>query len=171
MPNYMLLLYSEPPASPEEAAQREANLPLWIQLNESLEKDGLLVGADRAGVQADRHLLAGAFDRVDDDVRGIGVDARHAGQRDRDAALLEDLAADGLRRRLAHLDAAAGELPVAVVGAPHEEHPVATVAHDGVDHHHQTVDGRRVRIVEVLVDPGHGRGSWPPRRSGTTHAR
>jgi hypothetical protein len=47
MPNYMLLLYSEPPASPEEAAQREADLPLWIQLNESLEKEGLLVGADR----------------------------------------------------------------------------------------------------------------------------
>jgi hypothetical protein len=47
MPNYLLLLYAEPPASPEEVAEREAQLPLWIQLNESLEKAGLLVGADR----------------------------------------------------------------------------------------------------------------------------
>jgi hypothetical protein len=47
MPNYMLLLYAEPPASPEVVAEREANLPLWFQLNERLEKAGLLVGANR----------------------------------------------------------------------------------------------------------------------------
>ena len=51
----------------------------------------LLARPDDASVQADGHLLAGAFDRVDDDVRGVGVDPGHAGERDRDPGLLEDL--------------------------------------------------------------------------------
>jgi hypothetical protein len=46
MPNYMLLLYSGQ-ASPAEQAEREAELPLWFQLNESLRDAGLLVGTDR----------------------------------------------------------------------------------------------------------------------------
>jgi hypothetical protein len=47
MPNYMLLLYSTPPTTPEEAAEREAQRPLWVEYTESLEKAGLLVGTDR----------------------------------------------------------------------------------------------------------------------------
>jgi hypothetical protein len=47
MPNYALLFYSEPPASAEEVAEREATLPLWIELGESLEKAGLLVSSGR----------------------------------------------------------------------------------------------------------------------------
>jgi hypothetical protein len=47
MPNYMLLLYSEPAQSPEEAAKREAEIPLWIEYTQSLEKAGLLIGTDR----------------------------------------------------------------------------------------------------------------------------
>ena len=47
MPNYMLLFYAEPPASPDEEAEREAQLPVWLELNESLAKAGLLVAGDR----------------------------------------------------------------------------------------------------------------------------
>src|SRR5919109_909439 len=41
MPNYMLLLYA-PEVGPDEQAEREAQMPLWVQLNESLEEAGLL---------------------------------------------------------------------------------------------------------------------------------
>jgi hypothetical protein len=46
MPNYMLLLYAE---GVEEAAQaeREAQLPVWLELNESLREAGLLVANGR----------------------------------------------------------------------------------------------------------------------------
>jgi hypothetical protein len=46
MPNYMLLLYA-PEADPAEQAEREAELPLWRELNESLQEAGLLVAAGR----------------------------------------------------------------------------------------------------------------------------
>ena len=84
-----------------------------------------LAGPGGSGVHAHGHLLAGAFDRVDDDVRGIGVDPGDAGERDRDPGLLEDLPPDRRGDRLAHLDAPAGQLPVAVIGAPDEENPAA----------------------------------------------
>ena len=46
MPNYMLLLYAE---ASEEAAQaaREAELPRWFELNDSLREAGLLVANGR----------------------------------------------------------------------------------------------------------------------------
>ena len=47
MPKYMLLFYAEDPASDEEAAERDANLPLWLELGESLEKAGLLAANGR----------------------------------------------------------------------------------------------------------------------------
>jgi hypothetical protein len=46
MPNYLMLLYADE-ADPAELAQREAELPLWGQLNESLQEAGLLVASDR----------------------------------------------------------------------------------------------------------------------------
>lgn len=46
MPNYMLLLYA-PKMGPAEQAEREAELPLWIELNDSLREAGLLVGNGR----------------------------------------------------------------------------------------------------------------------------
>lgn len=46
MPNYMMLLYA-PEAEGAEQAEREAELPLWVELNASLEEAGLLVAAGR----------------------------------------------------------------------------------------------------------------------------
>jgi hypothetical protein len=46
MPQYMLLLYANE-ADPAEQAQREAELPVWMELNESLQEAGLLVGTGR----------------------------------------------------------------------------------------------------------------------------
>jgi hypothetical protein len=46
MPNYLLMLYA-PEADPAEQAEREAELPLWIELNQSLREAGLLVAAGR----------------------------------------------------------------------------------------------------------------------------
>lgn len=46
MPNYMLLLYA-PEVAPEEQAEREAELPVWLELNESLREAGLLVANGR----------------------------------------------------------------------------------------------------------------------------
>jgi hypothetical protein len=46
MPQYMLLLYSSE-AGPAEQEEREAEMPLWLQLNQSLSDAGLLVGTDR----------------------------------------------------------------------------------------------------------------------------
>jgi hypothetical protein len=46
MPNYMLLLYADE-AGPAEQAEREADLPLWFELNESLREAGLLRGNNR----------------------------------------------------------------------------------------------------------------------------
>ncbi len=46
MPQYMLLLYSDDP-DPQEQAERDAEMPLWIEFTESLREAGLLLGADR----------------------------------------------------------------------------------------------------------------------------
>ena len=46
MPRYMMLLYAGE-ASPAERAEREAEIPLWLELNRSLQAAGLLVGTDR----------------------------------------------------------------------------------------------------------------------------
>jgi hypothetical protein len=46
MPQYMLLLYAEE-AEGEELAHREAEMPLWFELNRSLEEAGVLVGNGR----------------------------------------------------------------------------------------------------------------------------
>ena len=46
MSQYMLLLYA-PEVGPEERAKREAEMPLWLELNESLQQAGLLVASDR----------------------------------------------------------------------------------------------------------------------------
>jgi hypothetical protein len=42
----MLLLYS-PEVGPGEQAEREAELPIWLELNDSLREAGLLVGNGR----------------------------------------------------------------------------------------------------------------------------
>jgi hypothetical protein len=46
MPNYMLMLYAGE-VGPAEQAEREAELPLWLELNDSLQKAGLLVATGR----------------------------------------------------------------------------------------------------------------------------
>jgi hypothetical protein len=46
MPNYLLMLYS-PEVGPAEQAEREAELPLWFELNESLKEAGLLIDTGR----------------------------------------------------------------------------------------------------------------------------
>lgn len=46
MAKYMVLLYSDH-AGPAEQAQREAEMPLWLEFNASLRDAGLLVSADR----------------------------------------------------------------------------------------------------------------------------
>jgi hypothetical protein len=46
MSQYMLLLYA-PEVGPGEQAQREAEFPVWLELNESLREAGLLVGNGR----------------------------------------------------------------------------------------------------------------------------
>jgi hypothetical protein len=46
MPNYMLLLYA-PEVGPAEQAERDAELPVWFELNDSLREAGLLVGNGR----------------------------------------------------------------------------------------------------------------------------
>jgi hypothetical protein len=46
MSQYILLLYS-PEAAPAEQAEREAELPMWLELNDSLREAGLLVGNGR----------------------------------------------------------------------------------------------------------------------------
>jgi hypothetical protein len=46
MPRYMLLLYS-PEVDEAQQAERDAELPLWYQVTESLREAGLLVSTDR----------------------------------------------------------------------------------------------------------------------------
>jgi hypothetical protein len=46
MPNYMLLLYM-PEVGEAEQAQRELELPAWMELNESLREAGVLVATGR----------------------------------------------------------------------------------------------------------------------------
>lgn len=46
MPNYMLLLYA-PEADAAEQTAREAEWPLWRELNDSLTEAGLVVGGGR----------------------------------------------------------------------------------------------------------------------------
>ena len=46
MPEYMLLLYATEPEG-EELAEREAEIPMWLELNRSLEEAGLLAAAGR----------------------------------------------------------------------------------------------------------------------------
>jgi hypothetical protein len=46
MPQYMLLLYSDDPGA-EVQAERDAEMPLWIEFTESLREAGLLLSADR----------------------------------------------------------------------------------------------------------------------------
>ena len=46
MPQYMLLLYATE-AEGEELAEREAEMPVWLELNKSLEDAGLLVANGR----------------------------------------------------------------------------------------------------------------------------
>jgi hypothetical protein len=46
MPNYMLLLYAPEP-SPAEQEERDAELPVWYELLDSLRDEGLLVANGR----------------------------------------------------------------------------------------------------------------------------
>jgi hypothetical protein len=46
MSQYMLLVY-ESEADQAEQAEREAGLPMWVELNRSLREAGLLVGVQR----------------------------------------------------------------------------------------------------------------------------
>jgi hypothetical protein len=47
MPNYMLLFYAPEAADEAEQAERDAELPVWFELIESLREAGLLVANGR----------------------------------------------------------------------------------------------------------------------------
>jgi hypothetical protein len=47
MPNYMLLFYAPEAADEAEQVERDAELPVWLELNESLREAGLLVANGR----------------------------------------------------------------------------------------------------------------------------
>jgi hypothetical protein len=51
MPNYIMLLYADEPAEAIQA-EREAELPFWRELNDSLSEAGLLVASDRLHASA-----------------------------------------------------------------------------------------------------------------------
>jgi hypothetical protein len=46
MPQYMLLMYADK-GDEAEQARREAEMPAWIELNQSLDEAGLLQGTNR----------------------------------------------------------------------------------------------------------------------------
>ena len=46
MPKYLLLLYANEPDA-KEREERDAELPAWVRLTDSLREAGLLLGADR----------------------------------------------------------------------------------------------------------------------------
>jgi hypothetical protein len=46
MPNYMLLLYAPEPTEAEQA-ERDTELPVWLELLNSLRDEGLLIGNGR----------------------------------------------------------------------------------------------------------------------------
>jgi hypothetical protein len=46
MPNYMLLFYASPTGD-DEVAERDADLPAWVELMNSLEDEGVLVSKGR----------------------------------------------------------------------------------------------------------------------------
>jgi hypothetical protein len=47
MPQYMLLIYAPEAASPAEQEEREAQVPVWYELLDSLRDEGLLVANGR----------------------------------------------------------------------------------------------------------------------------
>jgi hypothetical protein len=47
MSQYMLLLYAGQPADAQEGQEREATLPEWMELIESMREEGVLVGHGR----------------------------------------------------------------------------------------------------------------------------
>jgi hypothetical protein len=70
MPQYMLLLYAAE-AEGDELAEREAEMPLWLELSRSLEEAGVLVANGRlhptatattvTAVGGDTELIDGPF--------------------------------------------------------------------------------------------------------------
>src|SRR3954454_22030739 len=71
MPNYLLLLYPDE-ATAEQRAERQAEMPLWLQLKDSLREDGLL----RANGQLHDPGSATTGRVTDGETRG--ADGRHA---------------------------------------------------------------------------------------------
>ncbi len=107
------------------------------------------------GVQAERELLAYLTVGVDHDVAGVGVDAGQAGDGDCQAGLLGDFADGRVGGRFAGFDLAAGEFPVACVGAAHQQN-----APGGIPHGREGGRSHRVRrrcggIVVVLSHASH----------------
>ena len=67
MPRYMLLLYADQP-DPATQAQRDAELPVWHELTQSLREEGLLVSnSPLQGVETARTVRVrdGAAERTD----------------------------------------------------------------------------------------------------------
>src|SRR3954447_13388011 len=118
-------------------------------------------------------------DHVDDDV----VAARrplveeHAVQPrladDVDLGLLAELAPGGGARRLAGLDAAAGEMPAMGVGVADEEDALAAVDHDGADAERQAAREAPIGVQQPPDprDPNALPGSQPPLHGAAPNAR
>jgi hypothetical protein len=67
MPNYMFLLYTSE-VDEAQQAEREAELPAWMELNQSLREAGLLVASDRlqpAGSATTVRVRAGETELTD----------------------------------------------------------------------------------------------------------
>ena len=131
---------------------------------------GRRLAADRAGGQNDGELLADlTVAGVEDHVPGIGVDAGDASDLAVDAGFFPGLADRRLGQRFAELDRAAGQRPVAVVGAADQQDLARVVDHDRVRRGDHAVRRRGVRVV-VVVDPACHRRITPgpgPRLSQT----
>src|SRR5262245_2477233 len=86
--------------------------------------------ANCLGGQADVELLAYFTIGVGDDVPGIGVDAYQSRDLNIESGLLANLAHSALGDRLAELQSAPGQRPVAAVGSAKHKHSASIVGDD-----------------------------------------
>src|SRR5580704_5214542 len=111
------------------------------------------LAADGPGGQHDTELAADLVVTGEvDDMTRVGVDPEQAGHLNLYAGLLEGFPDGRVGYGLGHLDRAAGQCPVAVVGAADQQHRAVFTGHDRNCRGDDAVRLRCVRVV-VVVDP------------------
>ena len=87
--------------------------------------------------------------------------------------LLAELAPGGVERRLAGLDAAAGEMPAMGIGVADEEDALAAVDHDGADAERQAAREAPIGVEQPPDprDPNALPGPQPPLHGAAPNAR